>query len=66
MSPYPRFDKSPEYNLISEARRKADEAIGGASHECEVGWKAGVTRVFIRTMARSGVYAANREQSYAR
>jgi hypothetical protein len=61
----PRFERSLEYSPLREARRAADDAIGGASHECEVGWKAGVTRVFIRTMARSGVYA-QRLQGYAR
>ncbi len=57
MAPKKRLGLSPEQSLLAEARRKADEAIGGFEHECEVGWKGDVTRIFIRSMARSGVYA---------
>lgn len=56
MAPYPRFDKFSVCDQSCQARKKADEAIGGASHECEVGWKARVTRVFMRTMANNGGY----------
>lgn len=52
-----RFHQSPEQSRIAEARRKADDAIGGFEHECEVGWKIPITRIFIRSMARSGGYA---------
>ncbi|MBT3308915.1 MAG: hypothetical protein HOL04_01895 [Gammaproteobacteria bacterium] len=57
MAPHSKFEQSHTFNQIADARKKADEAIGGVSHECEVGWKAGTTRIFMRTMARSGGYA---------
>lgn len=56
MAPHSRFERSPTFNQIADARRKADDAIGGFAHECEVGWRAGTTRIFMRTMARSGGY----------
>ncbi len=57
MATFPKFDKVPVCDHVCQARKKADEAIGGISHECEVGWKAGVTRLFMRTMAKSGGYS---------
>ncbi|HIJ21286.1 MAG: hypothetical protein HON68_03085 [Gammaproteobacteria bacterium] len=56
MAPFPRFDREVSCEQNTAARKKADEAIGGFSHECEIGWKAGVTRRFMRVMARSGGY----------
>ncbi len=38
------------------ARKKADEAIGGTSHECEIGWNVNTTKAFIHSMKKSGAY----------
>ena len=56
MAPFLRFDKGASCDQLSEARRKADRAIGGATDECEIGWKVGVTRAFMRAMEENGGY----------
>ncbi len=55
MSLFPRIGLTDR--LQDEAKKRAVKAIGGISHECGIGWKVGVTRNFIRAMAKHGGYA---------